>query len=162
MLDTIMLMGIGFLAAGIVMAMVAPLIHERAVRLTTQRNLEATPMSVVEMKAQTDHLRADFAMKTCRLEMSVTEMQGKVAEAHRETGRKAAEIAELKTQLHKANIAVLRLQEHELLRKSTTRRIVTLVVYLFERFNRRNEEQPAAPMFSALYALVAPAKAGAR
>src|SRR5271165_6267555 len=113
MLYSIMLMGIGFLAACIFMAMLAPLIHERAVRLTTSRNLAATPLSVVEMKARKDQMRAEFAMTICRLEMMAADMQGKVAEHQREIAKKAAELHQAKTELRKANIVILRFQGRE-------------------------------------------------
>jgi hypothetical protein len=149
MLYSLMLMGIGFLAACIFMAMLAPLIHERAVRLTTSRNLAATPMSVVEMKAHKDQMRAEFAMTICRLEMSLAEMQGKTGEYLREIAKKAAEIHQIKTELRKTNIVILRFQGRELLRKSIVRRIVKLLIYMFVRSNRESEPDIPAPVLRA-------------
>jgi hypothetical protein len=156
MLYSIMLMGIGFLAACILMAMLAPLIHERAVRLTTVRNLAATPMSVVEMKAHKDQMRAEFAMTICRLEMSLAEMQGKTGEYLREIAKKAAEVYQLKTELRKTNIVILRFQGRELLRKSIMRRIVKLLIYMFVRSSRESEPQTPVPAFPGQAVVASP------
>jgi len=50
-----------------------PLIHDRAVRLTVRKLQAATPLSVAEMQAEKDLLRAEFAMSLRRLEMIVEE-----------------------------------------------------------------------------------------
>src|SRR5580692_7678086 len=75
MIEPIMFIGIGFLVAGLLVIGAIPMVHARAVRLT-QRRLEAmTPMSMAEIHADKDQLRAEFAMSTRRLEMSVDQMK---------------------------------------------------------------------------------------
>jgi hypothetical protein len=149
MLDSLMLIGIGFLVAGLLMAMLAPLIHERAVRLTTLRNLAATPMSVVEMRVHKDQMRAEFAMTIVRLETAVADAQKKSLEHQREVAVKAAEISQIKTELRRANIEILRFQGRELLRKSIARRIVKLMIYLFVRSARDAGRPAPAGLFRA-------------
>jgi hypothetical protein len=51
MLYPLMLLGIGFLTACLFMAMLAPLIHERAVRLTVRRLCSKRPRSVIDRRA---------------------------------------------------------------------------------------------------------------
>jgi hypothetical protein len=136
MIDAIMWSSIGFLAAGLLMAALAPLIHGRAVRLTVQRLLRGLPRSMVEMRAQKDQLRAEHAVSTRRLEMTVADMQSKTAGHLVEAARKAAEIDRLKTELRKANLTILRFQGRELMRRSTIRTVVRLVIYLYERSRR--------------------------
>jgi hypothetical protein len=136
MLYEIMLFGIGFLTACILMAMLVPLIHGRAVRLTVRRLLAGLPRSIVEARAHQDQLRAEFAMSTRRLEMTVAEMQAKTASHQCEVARKAGEIDRLKAELRKTHVVILRFQARELVRRSMTRTIVKLLIYLFERSKR--------------------------
>jgi hypothetical protein len=145
MLYAFMLLGIGFLTACLFMAMLAPVIHERAVRLTVRRLLGARPRSRVEMQAQTDQLRAQFAMTIRRLEMTVEETQAKAAGQLRETAKLFAEIHRLKAELRKSALVILRFQARELMRRSLARRIVKLLVYLFDRWNRQNGRKRSAP-----------------
>jgi hypothetical protein len=64
MIESIMYFGIGFLLAALSVLIVAPLVHDRAVRLTIRR-LEATiPLSMAEVQADKDLQRAEFAMST--------------------------------------------------------------------------------------------------
>jgi hypothetical protein len=136
MLYETMLIGIGFLSACLCMAMLAPAIHARAVRLTVRRVLAGLPRSKVEARAHKDQLRAEFAMSVRRLEMTIADMQAKTAGHSGEVAKKAAEIERLTRELRKAQVTVLRFQAHELMRRSTTRTIVGLLVNLYGRSQR--------------------------
>ncbi|HEY6258321.1 MAG TPA: hypothetical protein VIY51_21260 [Xanthobacteraceae bacterium] len=138
MLYPIMLLGIGFLSACVLMAMLAPLIHERAVRLTVRRLSRARPRSVIDRRAHEDQLRAQFAVSILRLETAIGEMQAKTASQLCEVARKSAEIQRLKAELRKTHVVILRFQARELMRRSMTRTIIKLVVYLFVRFQRQS------------------------
>jgi hypothetical protein len=131
-----MLIGIGFLSACLCMVMLAPAIHARAVRLTAHRVLAGLPRSMVEVRAQKDQLRAEFAMQVRRLELTIAEMQAKTAGNSGEVAKKATEVDRLKTELRKAQVAVLRFQARELMRRSTIRTVVKLAIYLYERSRR--------------------------
>ena len=99
MIEPIMFVGIGFLVAGLLVIGVIPLVHARAVRLT-QRRLEAlTPLSMAEIQADKDQLRAEFAMSTRRLEMSVEQMKAKTSSQLAEIGKKSEAIGRLKLEL---------------------------------------------------------------
>jgi hypothetical protein len=143
MLHEIMLIGIGFLSACLCMAALAPLIHRRAVRLTVRRLLKGMPRSMTEMRAQKDHLRAEFAVTARRLEMSIADMQARMAGHSGEAARKAAEIERLKRELRRTHVVVLRFQARELMRRSTMRTIVRLLVYLYERWHRQGRNNGA-------------------
>ena len=142
MLYAAMLIGIGFLSACLCMAMLAPVIHARAVRLTARRLLRGLPRSMVEMRAQKDQLRAEFAMQVRRLEMTIAEMRAKTVDNSTEVARKAAEVDRIKTELRKARMDVLRFQGRELMRRSTIRTAVKLVMYLFDRSQRPSLGRP--------------------
>jgi len=74
-----MYIGIGLLAGCLIAVSIAPLVHERAVRLTTRRLLATLPMSVTEIEAHQDLLRADFAMATRRSEIAFDRLRSKSA-----------------------------------------------------------------------------------
>ena len=64
-----MYFALGFLTAGLVMLVLGPALWRRAVRLT-RRSVEATsPMTLSEARAARDQLRAEYAVKTRRLEL---------------------------------------------------------------------------------------------
>jgi hypothetical protein len=149
MIQSLMLLGIGFLAACLLMVLLAPLIHERAVRLTMRRCLAATPLSVAELQADKDQLRAQFAMSLRRLEVIAEETRAKAAAQLAEVGRKDMEIDRLKAELRKASVEILRLQGRELARKSSMRRLAALLVYLFRRGARAKDPTAAIPRFAA-------------
>jgi hypothetical protein len=103
MLEWTMLLGIGFMAGSLLMIAFVPAIHNRAVRLTARRYQAKIPLSLAEMEAQRDLLRAEFAMSLRRLELIVEETRSKSVLQLGEIGRKAAEIHRLKTELGKAS-----------------------------------------------------------
>src|SRR5713226_8539189 len=99
MLEPIMYIGIGFLVAGLLVIGVIPLVHARAVRLTMRRLEALTPLSMAEIQADKDQLRAEFAMSTRRLEMSVEQMKAKTSSQLAEIGKKSEAIGRLKLEL---------------------------------------------------------------
>ncbi len=107
------------------------------VRITTRRYLASIPMTMVELQADKDRLRAEFAMETRRFEMRVEELQGKIASQLSHLGRQTAEIRGLKVELGKKTVAILALEAREQARKSMLERIVKLLAFLFVRPRRR-------------------------
>lgn len=102
MIEQIMFLSIGFLAACLKVLLFIPLVHARAVRLTTRRLQDTIPRSATEMQAEKDHLRAVFAMSTRRLEIALQKATTKAAGNLCEIGSKTQEIQLLKTHLGKA------------------------------------------------------------
>jgi len=147
MLYPMMLMGIGFLTACLLMAMLTPLIHERAVRLTVKRLCAKRPRSVIDRRAHEDQLRAQFAVTVRRMETAMEDTQAKAASQLCDAAKKSAEINQLKTALRKSYVTVLRFQSRELMRRSVTRTIVKLIVYLYARAQRRSGRELAARGF---------------
>jgi hypothetical protein len=140
-----MLMGIGFLTASLLMAMLTPLIHERAVRLTVRRLSGKRRGAVIDRRAHADQLRAQFAVSTLRLETAMQDTQAKAASQLCDVAKKSAEIHRLKTELRKTNIVILRFQARELMRRSVIQTIVRLLVRLYTRAQPQNARQPEAP-----------------
>src|SRR6478736_5149897 len=99
MIESIMYLGIGFLAASISVLAVVPIVHTRAVRLTTRQLVDTMPSSVAEIAADKDLLRAEFAMSTRTLEMKVDQLKGKGAGQLLELGKSSNTINHLRIEL---------------------------------------------------------------
>jgi DNA repair exonuclease SbcCD ATPase subunit len=113
MIEPIMFVGIGFLVAGLLVIGVIPLVHARAVRLTMRRLEALTPLSMAEIQADKDQLRAEFAMSTRRLEMSVEQMKAKTTSQLAEIGKKSEAIGRLKLELGEKTAALFALEAKE-------------------------------------------------
>ncbi len=113
MIEPIMYFGIGFLVAALFGLLFVPLVHERAVRLTMRRLEAATPLSIAEIRADKDQLRAEFAMSTRRLEMSVEQMKAKTTGQLAELGKKTGAIIQLKKELGDKTATIFELESRE-------------------------------------------------
>jgi chromosome segregation ATPase len=113
MIEPIMFFGIGFLAASLFGLVLVPLVHNRAVRLTMRRLEAATPLSMAEIQADKDQLRAEFAMSTRRLELSVEQMKSKTTSQLAELGKKTDAINRMKVELGEKTAAIFSLEARE-------------------------------------------------
>jgi DNA repair exonuclease SbcCD ATPase subunit len=113
MIEPIMYVAIGFLVACMLVIGIIPVVHARAVRLTTRRLEAVTPMSMAEIQADKDQLRAEFAMSTRRLEMSVDQMKAKTTSQLAEIGKKSEAIGRIKLELGEKTAALFALEARE-------------------------------------------------
>ena len=113
MIEPIMYFGIGFLVAALLCLLFVPLVHGRAVRLTMKRLEAATPLSIAEIRADKDQLRAEFAMSTRRLEMSVEKMKTKTTSQLAELGKKTDAINQLKKELGEKTATIFALEARD-------------------------------------------------
>ena len=113
MIEPIMFFGIGFLVASLFGLVLIPLVHNRAVRLTMRRLEAATPLSMAEIQADKDQLRAEFAMSTRRLELSVEQMKSRTTSQLAELGKKTDSINHLKVELGEKTAAIFSLEARE-------------------------------------------------
>ena len=113
MIEPIMYFGIGFLFAALIGIVVIPLVHSRAVRLTTRRLEAAAPLSMAEIQADKDQLRAEFAMSTRRLEMSVEQLKAKSTNQLAELGKKGDAINRLKVELGDKTATIFALEARD-------------------------------------------------
>ncbi len=113
MIEPIMFFAIGFLVASLFGLVLIPLVHNRAVRLTMRRLEAATPLSMAEIQADKDQLRAEFAMSTRRLELSVEQMKAKTTSQLAELGKKTDAINRLKVELGEKTAAIFSLEARE-------------------------------------------------
>ena len=113
MVEPIMYLAIGFLLAMLLGLTIVPLVHSRAVRLTVRRMEAATPLSMAEIQADKDQLRAEFAMSARRLEMSVDQLKHKTTSQLAELGKKSDAINRLKLELGEKNATIFSLEARE-------------------------------------------------
>jgi len=113
MIEPIMYLAIGFLISMLCGLMIVPLVHNRAVRLTTRRLEAATPLSMAEIQADKDQLRAEFAMSARRLEMSVEQLKNKTTSQLAELGKKSDAINRMKIELGEKNATIFSLEARE-------------------------------------------------
>lgn len=113
MIEPIMYFGIGFLVAALVGLVVIPLVHGRAVRLTMRRLEAATPLSMAEIQADKDQLRAEFAMSTRRLEVAVEGLRAKSTSQLAELGKKGDAINRLKIELGEKTATIFALEARD-------------------------------------------------
>src|SRR3954447_8729775 len=113
MVEPIMYLAIGFLLSMLCGLAIVPLVHNRAVRLTTRRLEAATPLSMAEIQADKDQLRAEFAMSARRLEVSVGQLKNKTTSQLAELGKKSDAINRMKIELGEKNATIFGLEARE-------------------------------------------------
>src|ERR1700761_4304385 len=113
MIEPIMYLAIGFLVSMLVGLMIVPLVHNRAVRLTTRRLEAAPPLSMAEIQADKDQLRAEFAMSARRLEMSVEQLKNRTTSQLADLGKKTDAINRMKIELGEKNATIFSLEARE-------------------------------------------------
>jgi chromosome segregation ATPase len=113
MIEPIMYLAIGFLVSMLFGLMIVPLVHNRAVRLTIRRLEAATPLSMAEIQADKDQLRAEFAMSARRLEMNVDQLKNKTTSQLAELGKKSDAINRMKIELGEKNATIFSLEARE-------------------------------------------------
>ena len=113
MIEAIMFFALGFLAASLIALVLLSAVWHRAVRLTTRRIEGAIPVSMAEIQADKDQLRAEFAMSTRRLETGVEQLKLKTTEQLAEIGRKSETVRLLRTEAEEKSAAITALEAQE-------------------------------------------------
>jgi chromosome segregation ATPase len=109
-IQSILFFVLGFLCAGFLALMVAPAIWRRAVLLTRKRIEASVPLSVNEIQADKDRMRAEFAMSTRRLEMSIKSFREKAAGQIIEINKNRDELRRLAEERDEKNESLTRLE----------------------------------------------------
>ena len=118
MIEWFMFGALGFFLGCLLGLMLAPPLWNRAVKLTTRR-LEATmPMTLAEIQADKDQIRADFAIQLRKVEVALEKSKEKAARELIEANKRRVEIQKLngsleaaKGELHEAENANRVLQQ---------------------------------------------------
>ena len=99
MIEWFMFGALGFFLGCLLALMLAPPLWNRAVKLTTRR-LEATmPMTLADIQADKDQLRAEFAIELRKVEVALDKSKEKAARELIEANKRRVEIQELNTQI---------------------------------------------------------------
>lgn len=152
MIEALMLGGIGLLAGCLFTLLLVPAVHARAVRLTRQAMVDSVPVAAIEIRAEKDQMRAQFAMALRQLEINIEELKTKSATQFAELGRKTAEVAHLRAELEKSAALILALQTRDRLHGTLTRRVFRLVVFFLtykDRQRARALEEARRPIVRA-------------
>jgi len=94
----LMYFSLGFLTAILLTLAIIPSIQNRTERLTIKRLEASIPVSIAEVEARADALRAEFAMTTVRLERTIEHLRSIITGYARELTKKAAIIHRLQSE----------------------------------------------------------------
>lgn len=104
---------LGFLAAGFLAVLVAPSIWRRAVALTRRRIEAALPLSMAEIRADKDAVRAEYAMAMRKLEMTVKSLREEIAARSLDVDRARDETRRVRHALEEKEAARAELERRE-------------------------------------------------
>jgi hypothetical protein len=113
-IETIMIFALGFLAATLFGLLALPAVNARAVRLASRRVEAMFPLSISEIAAEKDYLRAQFAVAQRRLERQLETVRANRHADMAAIGARTLEIATLSRELDERD-SVLRAREAEIL-----------------------------------------------
>ena len=99
MIEYALLIMLGFCVGGLIALLLAPTLWQRAVRLTTKRLESTMPMSLSDIEADKDLLRASYAITIRRLESSLSKVRDKSANQLVDISRLQMRIGELGNQI---------------------------------------------------------------
>jgi hypothetical protein len=102
LIEQAMYFGLGFLVAGLLTLLFLPAFWRRAMRLSMRRLQMLAPMSMEEVIAERDLLRAEFAVRERRMEQEIEAVKTSKAHDLAAIGRHAARVAETESLLQKA------------------------------------------------------------
>lgn len=110
MLESGLIFILGFLGAVLLALMIAPAIWRRAVVLTRHRIESSVPLTMSEILADKDRLRAEFAMSTRRLELNMESLKEQAAEQLIELNRKRDEMLSLEGDNAEMSLRIVELE----------------------------------------------------
>ncbi len=88
---------LGFLASTMLALLLAPPIWRRAVALTQKRIEDSVPLTLNEIQADKDQLRAEYAMLTRKLEINLENVKSKAADQLVELNKRRDQVLDLET-----------------------------------------------------------------
>ncbi|MGO4386544.1 hypothetical protein AB4Y85_03320 [Microvirga sp. 2YAF29] len=112
MVETIMIFALGFVAASLIALLIIPAINARAERLARRRAEALFPMSISELTAEKDHLRAEFAVLQRRIERKAEEAMATKHQSMEELGRRAVRIEAMESALTERDKTIAELERN--------------------------------------------------
>jgi hypothetical protein len=110
MVEAVMYAAIGFCVASLLVLGIVPLLHARTERLTINRLEASLPMSLSEVQAERDLLRAEYAMAARRLELKIEHLTDKCAHQMAALGRNADLINRLEVERDTQKVEIVALR----------------------------------------------------
>ncbi len=169
MIQAVLLIALGFLTASLIGVLVAPALWYRATRLSRKRLEQTLPVTLSEIEAAQDQLRATYAVRIRRLETALAGAKQKAAAQLVENSRLQMQIAALKDQISDLDLKLSERQNAAtVLEQTISRRFPELdhevtevkaqlearsedVRDLSNKLNRRSEELEEAQHAAASY-----------
>ncbi len=109
-IETLMIAALGFLVATLLALLIFPALNARAERLARRRVEAMFPLSIAELTAEKDHLRAEFAVLQRRLERKAEEALATRQADMEDLGRRAVRIEALATDLADREVRIAGLE----------------------------------------------------
>ncbi|MFC3703763.1 hypothetical protein ACFOOL_03210 [Devosia honganensis] len=113
LIENTMYFALGLLVAGLVALVILPAVWKRAVRLTKRRIEAATPITMAEFRADKDQLRAEFALSTRRLEMTIETLRRRLAEQSSDANQQRVDLGALRVERESHQQVVQELESRE-------------------------------------------------
>ncbi len=169
MIQAVLLIALGFLTACLIGVLVAPALWYRASRLSRKRLEQTLPVTLTEIEAAQDQLRASYAVRMRRLETALAAAKQKAATQLVDNSRLQMQIVSLKDQMAGLDLQLSeRRNAATVLEQTLTRRFPELdreitgvkkqlqersqsLQELSSKLNRRNEELEEAQRAAAAY-----------
>ncbi len=169
MIQAVLLIALGFLTASLIGVLVAPAFWNRACRLTRKRLEQTLPITLSEIEATQDQLRASYAVRMRRLETALAGARQKAAMQLADNSRLQMQIVALRDQIADLDLSLSeRRNAATVLEQTITKRfpeldreITSVKAQLEERsygirdlsnkLSRRNEDLEAAQRAAASY-----------
>src|SRR3990172_7425948 len=121
MIDIGIYVALGFLGASLLALMLVPALWNRAVRLTSKKLESTMPMSVADIQADKDQLRAEYAIRLRRVEMALDKAKDKAIREQveaKEIQLLSAELSRLREELERNRV---HREENDALRQELNR-----------------------------------------
>jgi chromosome segregation ATPase len=139
-LENLMYFALGLLIAALAALIVLPAVWRRAVRLTKKRIEAATPITMSEFRADKDQLRAEFALQTRRLEMTVETLRKRLADQLRDVNRSKLEMDGLDGERSKHQQITKEFEEREAAQRQRVLALDKEIADLSQKLRKRERE----------------------
>lgn len=98
MIELILFVALGFLAAALIGMVIAPAIYRRVVKLTERRMRSTVPLNAAEIKAAKDMERAAFAAENARISVELRNERGQLTEQRVGNSRLSETVIKMRSQ----------------------------------------------------------------
>ncbi|TCT13393.1 hypothetical protein EDC22_101258 [Tepidamorphus gemmatus] len=99
MIENLVVFTLGALVALLVVLLIAPTLFRRTARLAERRVRATAPLTMAEIRAEQDLIRADHAVALRKVEIQLDRLKRAAVAGQIELGRREAEVRELQTEL---------------------------------------------------------------